>query len=116
MKEKRTKKDQDEKIKELTEKLGSRLQLVGDDLFVTNEKRLRQGIDLKAANATAKATATIVGAAMPQIQPMAMPVKAECPSASEKKLILPVTIMVEVKPNKGAIKITASNAFRIKFH
>ena len=36
---------------ELTEKLGSRLQLVGDDLFVTNEKRLRQGIDMKAANA-----------------------------------------------------------------
>ena len=38
-------------FKELTEKLGSRLQLVGDDLFVTNEKRLRQGIDMKAANA-----------------------------------------------------------------
>ncbi|MBO7217681.1 MAG: phosphopyruvate hydratase, partial [Clostridia bacterium] len=35
----------------LTEKLGSRLQLVGDDLFVTNEKRLQQGIDKKAANA-----------------------------------------------------------------
>ena len=34
----------------LTEKLGTRLQLVGDDLFVTNEKRLRQGIDMKAAN------------------------------------------------------------------
>ena len=36
---------------ELTEKLGSRLQLVGDDLFVTNEKRLLQGIEMKAANA-----------------------------------------------------------------
>ena len=35
---------------ELTEKLGSRLQLVGDDLFVTNEKRLVQGINMKAAN------------------------------------------------------------------
>lgn len=35
---------------ELTEKLGSRLQLVGDDLFVTNEKRLSQGINMKAAN------------------------------------------------------------------
>lgn len=34
----------------LTEKLGTRLQLVGDDLFVTNEKRLRQGIAMKAAN------------------------------------------------------------------
>ena len=36
---------------ELTEKLGTRLQLVGDDLFVTNEKRLRQGIEMKAGNA-----------------------------------------------------------------
>ncbi len=35
---------------ELTKKLGSRLQLVGDDLFVTNEKRLVQGINMKAAN------------------------------------------------------------------
>ncbi len=34
----------------LTERLGSRLQLVGDDLFVTNEKRLLQGITMKAAN------------------------------------------------------------------
>ena len=29
----------------LTEKLGSKVQLVGDDLFVTNPKRLRQGIE-----------------------------------------------------------------------
>ena len=35
----------------LTEKLGNRLQIVGDDLFVTNEKRLLQGIRQKAANA-----------------------------------------------------------------
>lgn len=34
-----------------TQKLGSTLQLVGDDLFVTNPKRLRTGIDKKAANA-----------------------------------------------------------------
>ena len=34
----------------LTEKLGDRLQLVGDDLFVTNEKRLSQGVNMKAAN------------------------------------------------------------------
>lgn len=31
-------------------KLGGSLQLVGDDLFVTNPKRLQQGIDKKAAN------------------------------------------------------------------
>ena len=50
---------------------------------------------------------------MPQIQPMAMPVKAECPRASEKKLIRPVTIMVERMPNSGAISNIASNAFRM---
>ena len=35
----------------LTERLGSRLQLVGDDLFVTNPERLRRGIDAGVANA-----------------------------------------------------------------
>jgi enolase len=35
----------------ITGALGSRVQLVGDDLFVTNPKRLRKGIDLGAANA-----------------------------------------------------------------
>jgi len=34
----------------LTERLGSRIQLVGDDLFVTNEKRLAQGIRDGIAN------------------------------------------------------------------
>lgn len=34
----------------LTEKLGGRIQLVGDDLFVTNAARLRMGIDRKVAN------------------------------------------------------------------
>jgi len=34
----------------LTEKLGSKIQLVGDDLFVTNRTRLQKGIDLKASN------------------------------------------------------------------
>lgn len=36
---------------EMTAKLGSKLQLVGDDLFVTNPKRLQIGLDKKAANA-----------------------------------------------------------------
>lgn len=35
----------------LTERLGDKVQLVGDDLFVTNPKRIKCGIDLKAANA-----------------------------------------------------------------
>lgn len=34
----------------LTERLGSKVQLVGDDLFVTNPERLAKGIDLGAAN------------------------------------------------------------------
>lgn len=34
-----------------TAELGSQLQIVGDDLFVTNPKRLRTGIDKKAGNA-----------------------------------------------------------------
>ncbi len=34
-----------------TASLGSHVQLVGDDLFVTNPKRLRQGLEKKAANA-----------------------------------------------------------------
>ncbi|MGI8804372.1 MAG: phosphopyruvate hydratase [Thermoleophilaceae bacterium] len=36
--------------KVLTERLGERLQLVGDDLFVTNTERLRRGIELGVAN------------------------------------------------------------------
>jgi enolase len=35
----------------LTERLGNRLQLVGDDLFVTNVERLRRGIEAGAGNA-----------------------------------------------------------------
>ena len=34
----------------LTEKLGSKVQLVGDDLFVTNAERLQKGIEQKSAN------------------------------------------------------------------
>ena len=35
----------------ITEKLGDRIQLVGDDLFVTNKKCLQKGIDNNAGNA-----------------------------------------------------------------
>ncbi len=37
--------------KELTKRLGSKVQLVGDDLFVTNQKRIKCGIDLGVGNA-----------------------------------------------------------------
>lgn len=36
---------------ELTKRLGEKIKLVGDDLFVTNPKRIKCGIDLKTANA-----------------------------------------------------------------
>lgn len=35
----------------MTQRLGKKIQLVGDDLFVTNVKRLQQGIDAHTANA-----------------------------------------------------------------
>jgi enolase len=37
--------------KSLTEKIGDKCQIVGDDLFVTNSKRLQKGIDQNIANA-----------------------------------------------------------------
>ena len=37
--------------RQMTERLGGRVQLVGDDLFVTNTKLLQKGIDSKVANA-----------------------------------------------------------------
>lgn len=36
--------------KKLTERLGNKIQLVGDDLFVTNIKRLQKGIDMGVTN------------------------------------------------------------------
>lgn len=36
--------------KKMTDRLGDKIQIVGDDLFVTNVKRLKMGIDRKVAN------------------------------------------------------------------
>ncbi len=36
--------------KKLTDRLGNKIQIMGDDLFVTNTKRLKKGIDLGIAN------------------------------------------------------------------
>ncbi len=38
-------------FQEITDRLGQRIQIVGDDLFVTNKKFLQKGIDLEAGNA-----------------------------------------------------------------
>src|SRR2546425_4697753 len=43
--------DEWEGWRDLTARLGSTTQLVGDDLFVTNPARLRRGIELHVANA-----------------------------------------------------------------
>ena len=40
-----------EGFRKITERLGSRIQLVGDDLFVTNKKCLQKGIEMHAGNA-----------------------------------------------------------------
>ena len=40
-----------EGFKKITEILGDKIQLVGDDLFVTNKEYLKKGIDMKAGNA-----------------------------------------------------------------
>ena len=37
-------------FKELTKRIGKKVQIVGDDLFVTNKKRLLKGINNKSAN------------------------------------------------------------------
>jgi enolase len=42
--------DEWESWQHLTEKLGTKIQLVGDDLFVTNPERLKKGIDLGVGN------------------------------------------------------------------
>ena len=43
--------DDFETTRMLTEKIGSKVQIVGDDLFVTNTERLSKGIEMGAANA-----------------------------------------------------------------
>ena len=40
-----------ESFTELTKRIGNKVQIVGDDLFVTNVERLRRGIEVNAANA-----------------------------------------------------------------
>ncbi len=40
-----------EGFKKMTERYGDKIQLVGDDLFVTNKKYLQKGIDMHAGNA-----------------------------------------------------------------
>ena len=69
----------------------------------------------RTANTTANITAAQVGSAKPHRAPMAIPVKAEWPRASEKKDMRLWTTMVERMPNRGEMTSTASRAFFIKY-
>ena len=66
------------------------------------------------AMTTAKITAAPTGWARPQMAPMAMPVKAEWPRASEKKAMRLSTTMVDSRPKRGVMTSTAKRAFFIK--
>ena len=66
------------------------------------------------AKLTAKITADQEGSDKPHKAPMAIPVKAEWPSASEKKDIRLWTTIVDSRPNRGVMTSTASRAFFIK--
>ena len=76
--------------------------------------RRRTAVNSKASSA-AKITAPHSGSPRPQIAPTATPVKAEWPSASEKKDIRRVTTMVDRMPNRGETTSRASSAFFIKY-
>lgn len=67
------------------------------------------------AKTTDSATAHQVLSARPQSAPMAMPVKAEWPRASEKKAIRCSTTMVLNSANRGEMTRMASRAFFIKY-
>ncbi len=61
--------------KKLTDKLGDRVQLVGDDLFVTNSTRLAKGIELGAANSIL-VKVNQIGSLTETFEAMAMAAKA----------------------------------------
>ena len=67
------------------------------------------------ANTTASATAHQVASTRPHRVPMATPVKAECPRASEKKAMRFSTTMVDSSPKRGEMTRMASRAFFMKY-
>lgn len=66
------------------------------------------------ANMTANTTIDIFVSEIPSIMPIAIPVNAECPKASEKNASLLFTIIVPKIPNSGVMINIAINAFFIK--
>jgi hypothetical protein len=71
-------------------------------------------IDIPSARRMEKASIAHNGSRIPKTTPMAIPVKAEWPKASEKKAILLLTTMVPKRPNRGVTNKTANRAFCIK--
>ena len=85
-------------------------------MTVSLASRVRRRTKLKSrAKTREKRTAAQVGSEKPQRAPMAMPVKAEWPRASEKKDIRLWTTMVDRMPNRGEMTSTASRAFFMKY-
>jgi hypothetical protein len=67
-----------------------------------------------SANIIPNIKIVILVSIIPNNVPIATPVRAECPRASEKNAILLLTIIVPRIPNNGVIISIASNAFFIK--
>jgi hypothetical protein len=68
------------------------------------------------ANTTANTSIAMFVSAIPNNVPIATPVMAECPKASEKNAILLFTIIVPRIPNKGVTIRIARRAFFIKLY
>ena len=66
---------------------------------------------MRRANRTEKMSSDVSGENSPTSAPMAMPVKAPCPSESEKNAIRLETTIVESSPKRGVIRRMARSAF-----
>ena len=78
------------------------------EMIVSADAVLRSSIKFKSSEkATAKIIMEIVASVIPKITPIAIPVSAECPSASEKNAILRFTTMVPSMANRGVMTSTA---------
>ena len=62
---------------------------------------------MRSANIIENAMSDNIGEVDPSNEPIAIPLKAPCPSESEKNAILLDTTIVDNKPNKGVINNTA---------
>ena len=82
---------------------------VSDDAFA-----LLLTLRMPRPNKMPNITIHTIGFPMPRTTPIAIPVKALCPSASEKNAILLFTAIVPSIPKSGVSKRTARRAFFIK--